>query len=253
MERRFTGDETWTLASDQPFPESVIKAENSSDCSSQCDENNADKNKKDDDDEFVDAVDICRGQEGRQSRTKKVKNYLRKCKGALTSSASTSRDESTNSRSINRGKNTQNIKQKKQQNRPSSSWYIIDAKLSKKNDENTELNCDNNLKKSSIIRTASLTRNFDDKIQKKNSPRRFGSESLLDSIEVTDKFPEMITNNYNDKSINKNHEIKNDKIKKIYPIKDEKNNDNNEIKNQKIIQVCQHQFTVSKEFLFFFY
>lgn len=250
VERTFVNgekDETWSLASDQPFKDN----NNVDDCH---DDNKINNNKKDDEEEFVDALDICRGQEGRQSRTKKVKNYLRKCKGALTSSgSSTSRDDSTNSRTINRNKNIQYNKNNKKINNnrsssaSSSSWYIDDKKIETIDINSIKLDKLNTNKKI-IVRTTSLTRNIDDNNNKKKlikSPKKFGSESLLDSIDNNDLSNELSNIKITSSIDNNSQNINNNNQVNYNPIKNDKNNDNNDIKNQKIIPVYQHQLNVS--------
>ncbi|KAK0181054.1 hypothetical protein PV327_003372 [Microctonus hyperodae] len=214
-------NETWTLApsasSDQANLNSTIKP-TIVDESKVCDEslnttelmksssnnnNNIDDNINDepvvlDDHLMVETVEINRDNENRKSRAKKVKNYLRKCKGALSSSSA--RDDSTQCRQSGRNgggkRTTSNDGGGRRSNRrpASSSWYLDDGTgLNTTNDTGAVIPITNvtaaavkdiNERMSDDVlpvRTTSLTRDYDYKATPPTSTRRFGSESLLDS------------------------------------------------------------------------
>ncbi|XP_011314028.1 uncharacterized protein [Fopius arisanus] len=168
-ERRVPGEkeETWTLASDVPFSDAGKSDDN-------LEFKNFDETR--DDEEFVDASDLSRCQDNRKSRAKKVKSYLKKCKGALSSAR-----EDSSSRGQSR-KQAARCRQKRHST--SSSWYL---------DDSTPLRIDGNqsevivqIKENLPTRTTSLTRDTEETVTR-TSPRRFGSESLLDSDRVTDE------------------------------------------------------------------
>ncbi|XP_063986274.1 uncharacterized protein LOC135167228 isoform X2 [Diachasmimorpha longicaudata] len=171
-ERRVPGDkeETWTLASDVPFSDAG-KIDNNHEGQ------NFDESK--DDEEFVDASDLSRCQESRKSRAKKVKNYLKKCKGALSSA----REESS---SRGQSKKQQQYRNRQKRHSTSSSWYLDDS-TPLRDDGNQSKDAAVQIKENLPTRTTSLTRDIDETVTR-TSPRRFGSESLLDSTDrITDE------------------------------------------------------------------
>ncbi|XP_034941446.1 puratrophin-1-like isoform X2 [Chelonus insularis] len=183
--------ETWTLAPDCPSDDIPKPKESESII-------------KDDQvptEDSLEPVKINREHESRKSRAKKVKNYLRKCKGALSST----KDDSNTSHQANNHSGRSSSRRS-----ASSSWYLEDSSLS-----NSTENRSKESKESSHnilpARTTSLTRSYESHTTTPPSPRRFGSESLLDS---TDRFEDAVDFdlNKNEHSLNVEDNSNNDQV-----------------------------------------